>query len=286
MAEINNKITVSVMMLAYNHGEYIAQALDSILMQDVDFRYEIVVGEDCSADGTRKVLLEYQSHYPDIIKLLLHEHNIGMFYNQQRTLNACTGKYVAVLEGDDFWTDCTKLRKQVDFLEHHPDYVITYTDSQPFDANGPVDVDFGGARRDITALELKHGIALYTLTICFRNVLDIVPDELMQVRLGDMVVHSLLGDHGKGKYLADIKPAAYRIHDNGVHSKKTIRQKAEMSLITSNALYAYYTRTGDLEAAAYFHGFSLRRSVQVLGWFGVIAALIRPLYERVMRCSR
>jgi glycosyltransferase involved in cell wall biosynthesis len=109
-------------MPAFNHGPYIAQALDSVIEQQVDFRLEVVVGEDCSSDDTRSVALEYARRYPGIVRVLLHDRNLGMFDNDQRILQACRGTYVAWLESDDYWTSPTKLRRQAELLDRHPGY--------------------------------------------------------------------------------------------------------------------------------------------------------------------
>lgn len=131
-----NKPMVSIAMLAYNHEKYIGQALDSILMQKTTFSYEIVVGEDCSLDNTRKILLKYKEKYPDKIRLILHEKNIGMHKNVNALLRQCNGKYCANCEGDDYWTDPYKLQKQIDFLEKHPEYIGTAHKIEVVDING------------------------------------------------------------------------------------------------------------------------------------------------------
>ena len=122
MADTSKK--VSVFMITYNHEKYIAEALDSILMQKTDFDFDIVIGEDCSTDATRRIVLEYSRKYPDKIKLLLHNVNVGFISNMMYVLEACTGKYVAMCEGDDYWTDPFKLQKQVDFLEANNEYML------------------------------------------------------------------------------------------------------------------------------------------------------------------
>jgi glycosyltransferase involved in cell wall biosynthesis len=111
---------VSVRIITYNHEKYIGSALDSVLMQEVNFPYEIVIGEDCSTDNTRKILLEYKERHPDLIRLLLHEKNTGIHYNIRQTVATCRGRYMAMLDGDDYWTDPHKLQKQVDFLDNNP----------------------------------------------------------------------------------------------------------------------------------------------------------------------
>ena len=110
-------VKVSVAMITYNHERFIAQAIESVLMQQTDFAVELVIGEDCSTDGTRAIVRDYGERYPERIRLLLPEHNLGMMPNFVATLKACRGQYVASVEGDDYWTDPHKLQKQVDFLE-------------------------------------------------------------------------------------------------------------------------------------------------------------------------
>ncbi len=117
-----NDIKVSVMVLAYNHGKYIREALESMVCQRTNFKYEIVIGEDCSTDNTRKIIMEYYEKYPDVIVPLFRKKNLGATRNLTSTLHHCCGEYVAFLECDDFWTDPLKLQKQADFLDLHPDY--------------------------------------------------------------------------------------------------------------------------------------------------------------------
>lgn len=115
------KIKVSIMLLAYNHEKYIRQALDSVVRQRTNFRFEAVVGEDCSTDRTREIIREYQKKYPDIIKPLFRKSNLGASKNVVSTLRRCGGEYVAFLECDDYWTDMDKLQKQADYLDAHPE---------------------------------------------------------------------------------------------------------------------------------------------------------------------
>lgn len=114
---------VSIIVPTYNHEKYIRQALDSILMQEVTFPYEILIGDDSSTDSTPSILKCYHAKYPDIIRLTLHHINIGATQNAYQLLTSAKGKYLATLEGDDFWTDPCKLQKQIDFLEQHLEYI-------------------------------------------------------------------------------------------------------------------------------------------------------------------
>ncbi len=122
MDEKNTKL--SVLFITYNHEPYLRRSLDGILMQECDFEYEIVVGEDCSTDNTRAILIEYKEKYPDKFVLLFREKNFGRpTMNVYDTGMHCRGEYLAFLEGDDYWTDTHKLQKQVDFLDSHADYM-------------------------------------------------------------------------------------------------------------------------------------------------------------------
>lgn len=119
---------VSVKMITYNHVPYIRKAIEGVLQQKVDFSFELVIGEDCSTDGTREIVFDYQKKYPDIIKVITSEKNVGARQNSLRTAEACEGKYIAFCEGDDFWHRKDKLKLQVDILESHPEYGLVYSD--------------------------------------------------------------------------------------------------------------------------------------------------------------
>jgi glycosyltransferase involved in cell wall biosynthesis len=126
-AEMNDSkqdqsVKVSVHMPTYNHERYVAQALDSALEQVTDFDFEIVIGEDCSTDGTRQIVLDYAARYPGKVRVLVHEKNLGIWENDQTIIAQCSGQYIAWLESDDFWTSPHKLQKQVDFLDANQDY--------------------------------------------------------------------------------------------------------------------------------------------------------------------
>lgn len=116
-----SKIKVSVTLIAYKHAKYMRQCLDSILEQECNFKYEIIVSDDCSGDGSAEILKEYQTRYPDIVKPIIHDSNQGVIKNVCSLLPHVTGQYVAGGECDDYWTDKYRLQKQVDYLDAHPD---------------------------------------------------------------------------------------------------------------------------------------------------------------------
>ena len=126
----------SVMLKAYNHERFIAQAIDSALAQQTEFPYEILIGEDCSTDGTRSIVLEYAARHPDRIRVLASERNLGMVGSTMALYAACRGEYIAWLDGDDYWISTDKLQRQVDFLNAHREYTLCYHDSLVLEPGG------------------------------------------------------------------------------------------------------------------------------------------------------
>src|SRR5690554_2607359 len=122
----SDKIMVSVVMPTYNHEKYIRQAIEGVLMQETDFLFELIIIEDCSVDDTKKIALEYAEKHPEIINVLGAEKNLGITDNYFRAMGAITGKYIAICEGDDYWTDPLKLQKQVNFMETNPDCSLCF----------------------------------------------------------------------------------------------------------------------------------------------------------------
>lgn len=115
-------IMISILIPTYGHEKYIAEALESVLKQKTQYRYEVIVGEDASPDNTRIILQEYEKRYPDIFTMIYRDINCGCTLNVRDCMHRASGKYIAVLEGDDFWITEDKLEKQVSFLERHPEY--------------------------------------------------------------------------------------------------------------------------------------------------------------------
>ncbi len=213
---------VSVAMVTYNHEKFIAKALDSVLMQRTNFDYELVIGEDCSTDKTRNILIDYQKRYPDKFRLLLHEKNLGMHENGARVLDACTGEYIAMLDGDDYWTVPEKLQKQVDFLDNHPECAICYHDALIVHEDGSRDPmhyrPFQKAFSTVEDLFLDNFIP--TCAVMFRNGLfGGVPDWVSTLKMGDWLIHILNALHGRIGYL-DETMAVYVVHPGGIWSAK------------------------------------------------------------------
>jgi hypothetical protein len=240
---------LSVAIITYNHERFIAEAIESVLAQKVDFEYEIVVGEDCSTDGTRAILMDFCRRHPDRIVPLLRDRNIGAMHNIQSTLAACRGQYLALLEGDDYWTCAEKLQRQVDFLDAHPDWAICCSRAQ---VKNELDVHFSMLRaqtgnifparpdsppvngQDLAGLlpvspraagtytlkDLLRENFIPTCTVVYRwSGLPRFPSWLSRSALGDVALHAMVAGESKIELLDDCT-AIYRIHPGGTWSSR------------------------------------------------------------------
>lgn len=191
-------ITVSISMMTFNHEKYIRQALDSILMQKVNFRYEIVVGDDCSSDETQNILKMYAQKNPDKFVLLLRQRNLGATNNYFDVIQHCRGKYIAFLEGDDFWTDENKLKTQIDFLESNKNCNAVAHRHKIVDPNGDckylshkkIEVERYFNKKDA----LRYGPNLFHLsTLVYRNFFLGCTDNYTIIRESNQYgIHSLM----------------------------------------------------------------------------------------------
>lgn len=222
---------VSIAMVTYNHEQFIAKALDSVLMQRTNFDYEIVIGEDCSTDGTRAIVLDYQSRHPDIFRLILNERNIGMHKNGDQTVQACNGEYVAMLEGDDYWTSPDKLQKQVDFLEKHPECAICFHNAAIVYQDGCADSDVycHPDQKEISTAEdlLLQGNFMPTCSKMYRTkMLCKIPEWVYTLKMGDWPIDILIAQNGHIGYINEVM-GVYVIHAAGAWY--AIRQSWEES---------------------------------------------------------
>lgn len=146
-------------MLTYNHEKYIKTAIESVLSQQCDFSFEIVIGDDHSSDSTMTILQAYKKKFPSLIKLVIQKKNKGIQQNLLDTYKVCSGEYIAYLEGDDYWISSHKLQQQVDFLDRHPDYIGCTHQCQLVDKNGIVTekvAPYYCKTRNYTVKQLEH----------------------------------------------------------------------------------------------------------------------------------
>jgi glycosyltransferase involved in cell wall biosynthesis len=222
---------VSVSMCTYQHERFIAQAIEGVLMQQTSFTVQLVLGEDFSTDGTRAICESYAAKYGDRIKLLPSDKNLGQSENLLRTLKACTGKYLASCEGDDFWTDPYKLQKQVDFLEANPEYVLCFHQVDVVDQDGNLLEDRVPA--DITrynSLSLFHTF-VPTPSMLFRNCIQALPDEFFKVKSTDAFICGMLTAFGDAADLGFVG-ASYRKHPGGMYNQLSMLNRFKQSIHT------------------------------------------------------
>jgi glycosyltransferase involved in cell wall biosynthesis len=230
---------VSVCIITYNQEKYIPQAIDSVLAQKINFPIEILIGEDCSTDATRAIVLEYERKYPRVIRAILSQTNLGANKNLAGLLKEAKGRYIALLEGDDFWTSPQKLEKQVGFLEQHPECTVCFHRIERYiqeedqtmgvwpDPDPPV----------ITTLEdLLRMNYIHTCSVMYRNVVKTIPEGYAELQIGDWPLHILHAQKGAIGFLAETL-ARYRVHSTSIFSPLTTLQKTEAVFKTREFMY-------------------------------------------------
>ena len=217
---------LSVFVVTYNQEQYIRQCLESIVMQKVNFDYEVIIGDDCSTDGTGAVCDEfaqkystpYTLHHTPKIQVYHHPKNMGLLKNWEFVMNKCQGEYIALIEGDDYWIDEHKLQRQVDWLDAHPDYTLTFTRSEIQYENGATP----GAEKDLPNLEEREYIVdeickkftVLSSSTVIRNVLQPVHYS-KQLLYADTYTFIELCKRGKA-YCIGVPTVKYRIHGNNL----------------------------------------------------------------------
>jgi glycosyltransferase involved in cell wall biosynthesis len=194
---------VSVYMLAYNHEKFITTAIKNVIAQRHDFPIELVIGEDCSPDRTREIALEFQRTHPDLVRVITSNRNSGMRANSKRSMDACRGKYIAVCEGDDYWTHPSKLKRQVDLFADRPQLMLTSHYAQVLDEvtstmRGVVRPAFSSRLLSMHELILGDGGLIPSASIMFRrDLLEHLPQWYYMAPVNDyplVLVAGLLGE--------------------------------------------------------------------------------------------
>jgi glycosyltransferase involved in cell wall biosynthesis len=276
--KLNFDIIATVIILTYNHKQYIEQALESVISQEVNFDYEIIVRDDCSNDGTSEIIAEYAKNHRNII----HQYNqINQFGSKteadfiEKLYNiTAKGKYIFHLDGDDLWTDCLKMQKQVDLMDADPSCSFCFHDWMKVDSNGlqtneSMPVAF---KRDLSSDALRRFQYAWILmgTCCYRNCSIEWPLEVSISLSKDMFIPYIYGEIGYGKYVENISPLYYRQHDGGVWSSLNEAQRAKNKSITALMMLSILIRNGDCVGAAQQF---LSRVLPALKQFGILEHL-------------
>lgn len=231
----SNSIKVSICCITYKQDKYITDALDSFLIQKTTFPFEIIIGEDCGGDDTLAILAEYQACYPNLIKVVTAENNVGANANFIRIFNAAKGEYIAICEGDDYWVDELKIQKQYDSLKILPDVNICFTAAKTISSQGELGL-IARHSREKKIISLSNvvrggGGFMPTASIMFRkdNVVDNIPGWFQSAPIGDFYIQVIGSIMGGALFLPDIS-VVYRVNSIGSWSSSESTLKAEVSL--------------------------------------------------------
>src|SRR5690554_4943466 len=285
---------VSVWMITYNHEQYIKQAIESILMQKTTFTIELVIGEDCSTDNTASIIREYENKHPGIIKVRYNIQNLGIIPNMIKTLEECNGKYIAMCEGDDYWTDSLKLQKQVDYLNFNPNIsAVAHRCLLKNEINNTTGY-FGGSLERV--LQLKEQLdyrQFHTASLVFRQVVldDLFNCQLPEMISGDKLINLLCGIYGPIKYLPEIM-ATYRKNEGGVSNSKIKDTKqflnnniSAFSLLRKKIPLTYYLQLKYFETSKLNLIQNSSAKSEKLKYYFLSILLSLPFFRRNLRCN-
>lgn len=300
MSELNP--VVSVCMITYNHEAFISQSIEGVLMQKTNFAFELIIGEDCSTDKTREICFKYKEKYPQKITLLLPESNLGMTKNFISSLNVAAGKYIALCEGDDYWTDPYKLQKQVDFLESNSEYSCCFHRYDILDGETNLsrkdNTDFLFIDNNLSGCDISTELFLtkwitQPLTMVFRKeLLDIKCLEKYKFTRDQHLIYHLLQ---KGKaYLFVFNAGVYREHIGGIHGKQSLKHQCDVGVLVAKELFRYnksdillkdnYLRILDWSISSYKNNkWNIQvLAVNILDYF-LISKSIKKLIKQIIR---
>lgn len=241
---------VSVAMITYNHEDYIAQSIEHIARQETSFPIELLIGEDCSTDRTREIIFECQRKYPDMIRVITSEKNVGMRKNGLRTYEAARGKYIAFCEGDDYWHRTDKLQIQVDFLENNPDYGFVCSNARSYTVTtgklieNAIPVRPHVCRTDDPYLQLLTNVIIWPCTVCMRTDLlreihrDCPECTDLSYVMGDTPRYLEVARRTKIKFLPDVLSTRNLLPESATQSRD-IRKKAKVIFSGNRLIYHY-----------------------------------------------
>jgi len=226
MNDLNNQKHLSILLVSYNHEKYIKQCLDSIFMQDFDGSIELVVADDASQDKTLNIIKSYEAKDSRFtFKYLDFSQNLGITKNYQRSFPKCSGNYVAIMEGDDFWFSPKKLTKQINFLENHSEclacssnYIVHNEDAGDF--NVRLSNPHNHQYRYLSAKDLIEDniIGNFSTVVYRKSALDQLPPKLFWYKSYDWIINISIASKGLIGFLFE-PLSAYRIHKGGAHSQ-------------------------------------------------------------------
>lgn len=273
---------LSICCITYNHEQFINKAIDGFLMQKTTFPVEIIIGEDHSKDNTREIIKSYTYKYPDKIKLIISDQNVGAVENERRVILEAKGKYIAFCEGDDYWNEPYKLQKQVDFLESNPDYSVCFhrckhvniqTGTWSEDACGFLFSVPGQKGVEITTELFLHSWITQPLTMVFRRGLyDPNLDSQYKYYRDNHLIYNFL-QKGKG-YILSFEGGVYNCHKGSIHSGMETIKRNELTVNIARDLYSknkndHHLKNNLLRSLQYYitqHSHTSYKSIRIWGY--------------------
>lgn len=237
---------LSICCITYNHENFIRQALDGFLMQQTNFPIEIIIHDDASTDNTANIIREYQGKHPHLIKTILQTKNQYLLGRKvfPITFKEAQGKYIALCEGDDYWTDPLKLQKQVDFLEANPEYSGAFHQVQVLEEDGTWGDPLRwwqdlGERLDITFEDtISNTPPFHTSSFLFRRDRLHLPKDFSRYASGDMALYVILSSQGKFRRIPE-NMSVYRKHLGGITNTVAHKDNGTFPFLFLNRLYLF-----------------------------------------------
>lgn len=311
-----NKPLVSIICTAYNHEKFIRDCLDGFLIQKTDFPFEVLINDDASTDKTADIIRAYEDKFPDIIKPIYQQENQytkGDSLWRTILFPRVKGKYIAICEGDDYWTDPQKLQKQVDFLNGaHPGYVMSFHDARLIDEEGNLiskSMFLNKEKKDLSNIDIISGKYMHTSTVMFESkLLNQYMKGSFKGLNGDAILFTMLAHYGGAKYLYDIQSNNYRIHNGGIWSSLKRYDRLRHNIDTRSQLLDIvdpkfkwvvkrYLFVNSIHLTPFCHGLFPRLKqyiqaykyfdVRYIGrWFSAHNYLLKMVFEKVKSYNR
>ncbi len=223
---------VSVVTITCNQAGYIRECIESILPQKTNFRFEYIIADDCSTDGTQDIVADYARRCPETIQLITSDHNVGAVMNAKRAFDACKGKYTAICEGDDYWTDPVKLQMQADFLEANREFSMCIHRVEGRDESGSKVLYLSNEdqKEESDIYDLFAGNFICLASCMFRNYPDLeYPLWFDGLDFTDWPFYVLHAIRGKIGFINRFM-AVYRVHPNGIWTSKSEWDRAKSGI--------------------------------------------------------
>ncbi len=296
MKDNNGKeVILTVCIITFNHKEFIEAAIDSVLCQETDYTFKILIADDASTDGTTDILLKYREGHPKFIELVINEVNMGAAKTWCGLIGSAISKYIMYFEGDDFWISKDKIQKQIAFLESHPDYAATTSDTRLLTNRGYLPHSYCAAKESWLGLSFKSALTYrdiqmrifpHTSTWCMRNP-NPLPEGFERFYVGDVPLFLLLADKGMIKFSDEVM-TVYRKHTSNITARILSEGKIKSIFLLLDLYYDMELVLGryddpiddDIKAFLFSTTIDSKTSMRQLGTlmikFSEVSSLSRP----------